>query len=108
MVYGLEWLTGPPQPKVEPVRAKSTDGGYVAPDRSARERCYESRDIFFECLDQHDILDANKHDAESRQKCPKEVADYEHNCAKSWVSSGRLLDAECLPVPGGCYANLGF
>jgi Cytochrome oxidase c subunit VIb len=88
MVYGLEWLTGPPQPKVEPVRAKSADGGYVAPDRSSRERCYESRDCFFECLDKHDILDANKHDAESRQKCPKEVADYERDCAKSWVSCG--------------------
>jgi len=44
-----------------------------------------SRDIFFECLDKHDILDANKHDAESRQKCPKEVADYEQDCAKSWI-----------------------
>jgi hypothetical protein len=90
MVYGLEWLTGSPQPKVEPVRAKSGDGGYVAPDRSARERCYESRDIFFACLDQQDILDANKHDAESRQKCPEEVAAYERDCAKSWVGHGLL------------------
>ena len=85
MVYGLEWLTGPSTPKVDPVRAKSGDGGYVAPDRGARERCYESRDIFFECLDANDILDANKNDAESRQKCPTEVADYERDCAKSWV-----------------------
>ena len=98
MVYGLEWLTGPPQPKVEPVRAKSADGGYVAPDRSSRERCYESRNIFFECLDKHDILDANKHDTESRQKCPKEVADYERDCAKSWVSCGSF----------GCMMHLGM
>ena len=90
MVYGLEWLTGPATASPTnpaPVRAKSTDGGYVAPDRGARERCYESRDLFFDCLDDHDILDANKHDAEARQKCPGQVAGYERDCAKSWVSS---------------------
>ena len=100
MVYGLEWLIGPPTPKAQPVREKSKDGGYVAPDRGARERCYESRDIFFECLDKHDILDANKHDEESRQKCPGEVAGYERDCAKSWVSSGRWLILEsCAEDP---------
>lgn len=64
---------------------KSSDGGTVAPDRSKRERCYESRDIFFDCLDEHNILDANKKDAESRAKCPKEVEAYERDCVKSWV-----------------------
>jgi hypothetical protein len=111
MVYGLEWLIGPPQPKVEPVRAKSADGGYVAPDRSSRERCYVSRDIFFECLDKHDILDANKHDAESRQKCPKEVADYEQDCAKSWVSCGIFWTHDAKARCFGKWsrnANIGF
>ena len=65
---------------------KATDGGYVAPDRSAREKCYESRDIFFDCLDDNNIIDANKNDAEARKKCPKEVDAYEKDCAKSWVS----------------------
>lgn len=68
-----------------PAVPKANDGGYVAPDRSAREKCYESRDIFFDCLDDNKIIDANKNDAEARQKCPKEVVAYEKDCAKSWV-----------------------
>jgi len=94
MAYGLpDWLTGsasPPQPAS--VRPKSKDGGYVAPDRSAREICYESRDIFFECLDKHDILDAIREDEKARKVCPKEVADYERNCARSWVSLASIYD----------------
>ena len=89
MVYGLDWLIGssPKLPTATPVRAKSTDGGYVAPDRNTRELCYESRDLFFECLDKHNILDANKEDALSRARCPSEVKDYERDCARSWVST---------------------
>jgi len=87
MAYGLpDWLTGSPKPEQPAsVRQKSKDGGYIAPDRNARELCYESRDLFFECLDKHDILDAVKHDAEARQKCPRENAEYERDCARSWV-----------------------
>ena len=88
MAYGLpDWLTGSSKP-AEPaaVREKSNDGGYVAPDRNSREVCYESRDIFFECLDKHNILDAVKHDEEARRVCGKENADYERDCARSWVS----------------------
>jgi len=57
----------------------------VAPDRNAREICYESRDIFFECLDKNNILDAIKEDEKARKVCSKEVADYERDCARSWV-----------------------
>jgi len=81
------WLGGsatPSQP--EPVRPKSTDGGFIAPDRSAREVCYESRDIFFACLDKNNILDAIKEDEKARKVCSKEVVDYERDCARSWVS----------------------
>lgn len=68
-----------------PSAPKAPDGGYQAPLRTTREACYESRDAFFDCLDANDILDANKHDLESRQKCPKEVEAYERDCAKSWI-----------------------
>lgn len=68
-----------------PSAPKASDGGYQAPSRSTRETCYESRDTFFDCLDKHDILDANKHDLESRQKCPTEVEAYERDCARSWI-----------------------
>lgn len=89
MAYGLpSWLGGSSAPS-QPTSAapKTQDGGFVAPDRNRRELCYESRDIFFECLDKHDILDANKEDEKSRKVCPTEVADYERDCARSWVSS---------------------
>lgn len=69
----------------KPAVPKSEDGGYVAPDRSSRAKCYESRDNFFDCLDKNDIIDAVKHDAEARKKCSKEVEAYETDCARSWI-----------------------
>jgi Cytochrome oxidase c subunit VIb len=65
---------------------KSQDGGYVAPDRSARERCYESRDRLFACLDRNDILDAVREDEKSRRVCKEENEGYERDCARAWVS----------------------
>lgn len=89
MAYGLpDWLTGSSSSaSKQPEAKKAQDGGFVAPDRNKRELCYESRDIFFECLDKNDILDAIREDDKSRKVCPKEVADYERDCAKSWVCS---------------------
>lgn len=85
MAYGLpDWLTGSSTP-AQPEGKKAPDGGFVAPDRNKRELCYESRDIFFECLDQNNILDAIREDDKSRKACPQEVADYERDCARSWV-----------------------
>lgn len=69
---------------------KSPDGGFVAPDRSARERCYESRDRLFGCLDRNDILDAVGEDEKSRKVCRGENEAYERDCAKAWVG-GTLL-----------------
>lgn len=87
MGWGLPtWLGGsstPSQP--EPVRPKSKDGGFVAPDRNARELCYESRDVFFDCLDRNNILDAIKEDEKARKLCPREVEQYEKDCARSWI-----------------------
>jgi cytochrome c oxidase assembly factor 6 len=87
MAYGLpSWLGGSSEPSPPTSTApKTQDGGFVAPDRNRRELCYESRDIFFECLDKNDILDANKEDEKSRKVCPTEVTDYERDCARSWV-----------------------
>ncbi|KAK5101961.1 hypothetical protein LTS08_004420 [Lithohypha guttulata] len=87
MAYGLpDWLTGSSTPaQNNPATQKSRDGGRVAPDRNSRELCYESRDIVFECLDKHDILDAIREDEKSRKLCPSEVADYERDCARSWI-----------------------
>jgi cytochrome c oxidase assembly factor 6 len=64
---------------------KSSDGGRIAPDRTSRARCWEGRDHFFACLDRNDILDGIKNDKEARQKCAKEVAEFEEACSKTWV-----------------------
>lgn len=64
---------------------RSSDGGRIAPDRSSREQCYEARDVFFACLDRHDILDATKHDREARRNCAKEIAEFEAACSRTWV-----------------------
>ena len=85
MAYGLpDWLTGSSTPE-QPAAPKTRDGGRVAPDRNSRELCYESRDIFFECLDKNNVLDAIREDEKARTSCPQEVADYERDCARSWV-----------------------
>ncbi|KAF7513674.1 hypothetical protein GJ744_007725 [Endocarpon pusillum] len=64
---------------------KSRDGGFIAPDRSAREKCYESRDRLFDCLDRNDILDAVKEDEKTRRVCKGENEVYERDCAKAWI-----------------------
>ena len=58
----------------------------MAPDRNTRELCYESRDLFYSCLDKHDILDSITHDEEARTKCGTEMKEFERDCARSWVS----------------------
>lgn len=63
----------------------SNDGGYIAPNRSRREQCYEARDSFFRCLDQNGILDSVKEDEKARNSCPKELKEFEKDCAESWV-----------------------
>lgn len=81
----MGWFSSPTKEST----SKSADGGTIAPDRSKRERCYESRDLFFDCLDENNILDAIKYDGEARAKCPKEVEVYERDCARSWVRCPR-------------------
>ncbi|KAJ5861524.1 Cytochrome c oxidase subunit VIb [Penicillium soppii] len=63
----------------------AADGGRIAPDRTSRARCWEGRDHFFACLDKNDILDGIKEDGKARQKCAKEVAEFEEACSQSWV-----------------------
>ncbi|KAJ5918696.1 Cytochrome c oxidase assembly factor 6 [Penicillium verhagenii] len=65
--------------------SKASDGGRIAPDRTSRARCWEGRDSFFACLDRNDILDGIKDDKAARQKCAKEVLEFEAACSQTWV-----------------------
>jgi cytochrome c oxidase assembly factor 6 len=86
MVWPFSSSTSPSPGTPTSSGPKSSDGGYIAPDRSRREKCYMSRDRLYACLDRNDILDAVKEDEKSRKVCKAENEEYEANCAKAWVS----------------------
>ena len=71
--------TAPPPPKA------STDGGFIAPDRSARQQCWDGRDGFFACLERNGIVDSVKEDEKARKACAPELKEFERVCASSWV-----------------------
>lgn len=73
-----------------PAPEPSQDGGFIAPDRTKRAQCWEGRDAFFRCLDQHGIIDSVKQDAAARAKCAPELKEFETNCAASWVGAFKL------------------
>ncbi|KAF3096972.1 hypothetical protein TWF569_006763 [Orbilia oligospora] len=57
----------------------------TAPDRSERAKCWESRDLFFTCLDKHDILDSIKDSELANKNCGSELKLFDRDCASSWV-----------------------
>lgn len=50
--------------------------------REARKHCWDSRDVYFKCLDNAGIL---KPGDEGKTTCASEKVAYGKNCAKSWV-----------------------
>jgi cytochrome c oxidase assembly factor 6 len=76
-----------PAPKI------SSDGAPIAPDRTQRSRCWEARDIYYTCLDKHDILDSIKEKDKAAKVCAAETRNFESNCASSWVR-------RCFPCYG--------
>lgn len=81
---GMGWFTSNPSPS--PATPKPTaDGAFVAPDRSARDRCYETRDAFFACLDRANIVDSIKEADRAEQECGGLEKGMGRECAASWV-----------------------
>jgi cytochrome c oxidase assembly factor 6 len=69
---------------------KTSGGAFENPGRANRQKCYESRDAFFECLDRNNILDSintKKGQAAAKTACSAEDVVFEKNCAHSWVSA---------------------
>ena len=79
----MGWLSS--TPKAAPPEA-SKDGGFIAPDRSTRQRCWEGRDSFFKCLDENGIIDSVKEHEKASKLCSPELKAFEGACADSWVS----------------------
>lgn len=67
----------------------SKDGVSEPPNRTQREHCYEARDIFYGCLDRHNIIDSLKDEKLAAEKCGPEGQMFEKNCASTWVSCCR-------------------
>jgi hypothetical protein len=90
-IFNMGWL---PWSSGDSSKTAASDGGRIAPDRTSRARCWEGRDLFFACLDKNDILDGIKEDGKARQKCAKEVAEFEAACSQSWVRIESLVCAQ--------------
>ena len=87
----MGWLSWPSQPS-QPT--PTSDGAYIAPDRSKREKCYEARDTFFACLEQHGIVDSVKdeeHKLAAAKVCGNEEKGMAKECAASWVRDTLIL-----------------
>ncbi|KAI5281042.1 hypothetical protein KEM54_003426 [Ascosphaera aggregata] len=63
----------------------SSDGGVIAPNRNSRQQCWISRDNFFKCLDENEIVDAIREDDKARGKCGEQLKEFEGACARAWV-----------------------
>lgn len=59
-------------------RSKDESG---APTREDRQKCWETRDAYFACLDRAEVIKAGT----EGKACSSERDTYEKNCAKSWV-----------------------
>src|ERR1700761_8688103 len=91
---GMGWLpswgsSGDPQKT--PASNATQDGGYEAPGRLSRAKCWDSRDAFYQCLDRNNILDAIKDKDAADRACGNESENFEQNCASSWVSDPPTL-----------------
>jgi hypothetical protein len=84
---GLFWTSAaakPAEPKL------SSDGAPIAPDRTQRARCWESRDLYFSCLDKNAIVDSIRESDKATKACGAQGKAFEANCASSWVRSPLL------------------
>ncbi|GME87484.1 unnamed protein product [Ambrosiozyma monospora] len=89
------------------------------PNRSKREKCWESRDLYFQCLDKIDV--SNPFDKNSQKKinknCHAEDKQFQKDCVASWVkyfkekrpfdlkkekmlAEAKQEGAEVVPLPG--------
>jgi len=90
--------SSPPPPKI------SSDGAPIAPDRSQRAKCWEGRDLYFQCLDKNNIIDSINEKGKADKACGSEHKLFEQNCASSWVGCGFRF---CDGVEGcGCRNKL--
>lgn len=71
----------------EEKRAEAVRNGAAVPTRAERKKCWESRDIYFGCLDKNNIIDVVKPEgaAAAKKACSAENKLIERDCAAQWV-----------------------
>ncbi|KAF9363472.1 hypothetical protein BGX34_004088 [Mortierella sp. NVP85] len=65
------------------------------PTRSDRQKCWSSRDAYFACLNESNVLDPSKPEADNI--CVELRKQYQGACMKSWVeyfNKRRVLEVE--------------
>ncbi|EFX03363.1 hypothetical protein CMQ_5413 [Grosmannia clavigera kw1407] len=69
-------------------RADAIRTGAAVPSRAERQRCWDSRDGLFACLDRNNIIDAVEPAgaAAAAAACGPENAQLERDCAAQWVA----------------------
>lgn len=86
----MGWFSSSPEatpaPKEKEAEQPTSLGGTYTPmKRNERQKCWEARDIYFQCLDRNNILDSIKEAGLAEDKCGKESKLFEQDCAASWV-----------------------
>lgn len=79
----MGWL--PFSSGAKPGPTPSSDGGFIAPDRTERAMCWEARDGYYACLDKQQIVDPITNAKQATDACGSQEKDFEKNCAQSWV-----------------------
>ncbi|AAS52371.1 AEL313Cp [Eremothecium gossypii ATCC 10895] len=67
--------------------SKAAEDQTRAPDKASRQRCWESRDAYFECLDSINVVNALDPTAtpQVRRNCGKQEDSFHQNCVTSWI-----------------------
>lgn len=68
-------------------KQKAMDDPSKPPMRSSRKQCWESRDLFFGCLDKINVINPldPKHEKDIKTSCSAEESKFEEDCATSWI-----------------------
>ncbi|KAI5119452.1 hypothetical protein M0805_008389 [Coniferiporia weirii] len=61
--------------------SSSKDSDPKPPARQDRQKCWESRDAYFACLDASGVVKPG----EEGKACSAQLKSYENDCAKSWI-----------------------
>ncbi|ODV85406.1 hypothetical protein CANARDRAFT_7521 [[Candida] arabinofermentans NRRL YB-2248] len=67
--------------------SSSTTDTPEPPNRSQRELCWQSRDIYFQCLDKIEVVNPldPKHSDKIKKNCSSQDIQFQKDCVASWV-----------------------